>query len=82
MTNICLTKHPDVLYSPVKLKDLQKMIKGQEELYMSNSTLEGKKKTENGVKRLIFSVLAILFQVGFMLMVFKRLNAYELKIEN
>ena len=37
---------------------------------MSNSTLEGKKKTENGVKRLIFSVLAILFQVGFMLMVF------------
>ena len=43
---------------------------------MSNSTLEGKKKTENGVKRLIFSVLAILFQVGFMLMVFKRLNAY------
>lgn len=52
------------------------MIKGQEELYMSNSTLEGKKKTENGVKRLIFSVLAILFQVGFMLMVFKRLNAY------
>lgn len=49
MTNICLTKHPDVLYSPVKLKDLQKMIKGQEELYMSNSTLEGKKKTENGI---------------------------------
>ena len=46
---------------------------------MSNSTLEGKKKTENGVKRLIFSVLAILFQVGFMLMVFKRLNAASRK---
>ena len=43
---------------------------------MSNSTLESKKKTENGVKRMAFSVLAILFQVGFMLVVFKRLNAY------
>ena len=43
---------------------------------MSNSTLESKKKTENGVKRMVFSVLAILFQVGFMLLVFKRLNAY------
>lgn len=40
------------------------------------NTLEKKKKTENGIKRLVFSVLSILLQVIFLVVVFTRLNEY------
>lgn len=48
---------------------------------MSSNTFEGKKKTQNGVKRLIFSVLAILLQVVFMLVIFSYLNEYASLID-
>ena len=41
-----------------------------------NDTLEGKKKTQNGVKRMVFSVLAILLQAVFLIVIFTRLNRY------
>ncbi len=41
-----------------------------------NDTLEGKKKTQNGVKRMVFSVLAILLQAAFLIIMFTRLNRY------
>ena len=43
---------------------------------MSSSTYEGRKKTKNGVKRLIFSALSILLQLAFFVILFTRLNRY------
>ena len=43
---------------------------------MSSHTLEGKKKTQNGVKRLVFTVLSILLEVVFLVGIFKGLNEY------
>lgn len=39
-------------------------------------TLEGKQKSKNGIKRLVFSVLSILLQIVFLVLLFTRLNAY------
>ena len=39
-------------------------------------TYEGKQKSKNGIKRLIFSVLSILLQVVFLVLIFTRLNEY------
>ena len=49
---------------------------------MSSHTLEGKKKTQNGVKRLMFSVLSILLEVLFLVGIFKGLNEYAVFIDN
>lgn len=49
---------------------------------MSSHTLEGKKKTQNGVKRLMFSVLSILLEVLFLIAIFKGLNEYAVFIDN
>lgn len=49
---------------------------------MSSTTFEGKKKTQNGVMRLAFSVLAILLQLVFIVSVFTRLNAYAVWIDS
>ena len=49
---------------------------------MSSYTLEGKKKTQNGVKRLMFSVLSILLEVLFLIVIFKGLNEYAVFIDN
>ena len=43
---------------------------------MSSSTYEGRKKTKNGVKRLIFSAVSILLQLAFFVILFTRLNRY------
>lgn len=43
---------------------------------MSVSTLESRKKSQNGVKRLIFCGIAIILQALFMVIVFTKLNAY------
>ena len=47
---------------------------------MSSHTLEGKKKTQNGVKRLMFTVLSILLEVVFLIGIFKGLNEYAVFI--
>lgn len=49
---------------------------------MSSHTLEGKKKTQNGVKRLMFTVLSILLEVVFLVGIFKGLNEYAVVIDN
>lgn len=49
---------------------------------MSSHTLEGKKKTQNGVKRLIFSGLSILLEAIFLISLFTRLNEYAVVIDN
>lgn len=49
---------------------------------MSSHTLEGKKKTQNGVKRLMFTVLSILLEVVFLIGIFKGLNEYAVFIDN
>ena len=49
---------------------------------MSSHTLEGKKKTQNGVKRLMFTVLSILLEVVFLVGIFKGLNEYAVFIDN
>ena len=49
---------------------------------MSSHTLEGKKKTQNGVKRLAFTVLSILLEVVFLIGIFKGLNEYAVVIDN
>ena len=48
---------------------------------MSSHTLEGKKKTQNGVKRLMFTVLSILLEVVFLVGIFKGLNEYAVFID-
>ena len=44
--------------------------------------MEGKKKTQNGVKRLAFTVLSILLEVVFLIGIFKGLNEYAVFIDN
>lgn len=39
-------------------------------------TFEGKKTSENGIKRLFFSVLSILLQIVFIVVIFTKLNEY------
>ena len=48
---------------------------------MSVSTLEGRKKSQNGVKRLVFCGIAILLQVAFLVVIFTKLNAYAPMID-
>lgn len=48
---------------------------------MSSNTYEGRKKTKNGVKRLVFSALAILLQLIFFMVVFTKLNRYAEAID-
>ena len=48
---------------------------------MSSNTAEGKKKMQNGVKRVAFSILAILMELLFILAMFTRLNEYAVGIE-
>ena len=48
---------------------------------MKESTLEGKKKTQNGVKRVVFSGIAILLEVLFIIVLFTRLNEYAVGID-
>ena len=43
---------------------------------MKNTTLEGRAKTKNGVTRLVFSVICILLEVIFILLLFTGLNRY------
>ena len=43
---------------------------------MSSSTYQGRKKTKNGVKRLVFSALSILLQLAFFVILFTRVNRY------
>ena len=49
---------------------------------MSSHTLEGKKKTQNGVKRLILTVLSILLEVVFLVGIFKGLNQFFFFIDD
>lgn len=49
---------------------------------MGNTTFEGKKKRQNGVIRLVFSILSILLQVVFIVSIFTRLNAYAVWIDS
>ena len=48
---------------------------------MSSHTYEGRKKTKNGVKRLIFCALAILLQLIFFIALFTKLNKYAEAID-
>lgn len=43
---------------------------------MKDTTLEGRAKTKNGVTRLVFSVVCILLEVIFVLLLFTGLNRY------
>ena len=43
---------------------------------MKQDTLEGKAKTKNGVKRLCFSIVCILLEVIFIIVMVTRLNEY------
>ena len=43
---------------------------------MKDTTLEGRAKTKNGVTRLVFSVVCILLEVIFILLLFTGLNRY------
>lgn len=43
---------------------------------MKQDTLEGRAKTKNGVIRLCFSVLCILLEAAFIIIVITRLNEY------
>lgn len=47
---------------------------------MKEKTYEGTKKTQNGLKRMFFSALAILLQAVFMVYMFTRLNEYAAAI--
>lgn len=48
---------------------------------MSSSTLEGKKKTENGTKRLIFTAVSILLEIVFLLFLFTKVSEYATIID-
>ena len=48
---------------------------------LSNSTLEGKKKTENGTKRLIFTAVSILLEIVFLLFLFTKVSEYATIID-
>ena len=41
---------------------------------LSGSTFEGKKKTENGTKRLIFTAVSILLEIVFLLFLFTKVK--------
>ncbi len=47
---------------------------------MKERTYEGKKKTQNGFKRMVFSGISIILQVTFIVYVFTRLNSYAVQI--
>ena len=47
---------------------------------MKEKTYEGTKKTQNGLKRMFFSALAILLQAVFMVYMLTRLNEYAAAI--
>ena len=49
---------------------------------MGSITFEGKKKRQNGVLRLVFSGLAILLQLVFIISTFTRLNEYAVWIDS
>lgn len=44
-------------------------------------TLEGKQKSKNGIKRMVFSMLSILLQVVFLMVLFTKLNKYAAVID-
>lgn len=48
---------------------------------MSDTTFEGKKKTQNGTKRLIFTAVSILLEVVFLLILFTKMNEYASVID-
>ena len=48
---------------------------------LSSSTLEGKKKTENGTKRLIFTAVSILLEIVFLLFLFTKVSEYATIID-
>ncbi len=43
---------------------------------MGEKTMESKAKTKNGIKRVVFSGIAILLEIIFLLNIFMRLNYY------
>lgn len=43
---------------------------------MKHNTIEGRAKTKNGIKRLAFSGICIIFEIVFIILLFTRLNAY------
>ena len=43
---------------------------------MKSTTVEGRAKTKNGVTRLVFSVICILLEVIFIILMFTKLNRY------
>ena len=44
--------------------------------FMKSTTVEGRAKTKNGVTRLVFSVICILLEVIFIILMFTKLNRY------
>lgn len=48
---------------------------------LSGSTFEGKKKTENGTKRLIFTAVSILLEIVFLLFLFTKVSGYATIID-
>lgn len=48
---------------------------------LSSSTFEGKKKTENGTKRLIFTAVSILLEIVFLLFLFTKVSEYAAIID-
>lgn len=48
---------------------------------LSSSTLEEKKKTENGTKRLIFTAVSILLEIVFLLFLFTKVSEYATIID-
>lgn len=53
----------------------------KEHVDLSSSTLEGKKKTENGTKRLIFTAVSILLEIVFLLFLFTKVSEYATIID-
>ena len=49
---------------------------------MSSTTLEGRQKRKNGIVRLVFSGLAILLELIFIIILFTKLNRYAVWIES
>ena len=48
---------------------------------LSRSTFEGKKKTENGTKRLIFTAVSIMLEIVFLLFLFTKVSEYATIID-
>ena len=53
----------------------------KEHVDLSSSTFEGKKKTENGTKRLIFTAVSILLEIVFLLFLFTKVSEYATIID-